>query len=106
SGRAAASTGRSRGSPPSTPIRTSATTAGCGKPSLPVRSRPLRGAEGSAPRWAGKRLPRPAGTPFGSADPNQLLVDELVRPVLPQLAPRAGALDAAERQLGAVRADD
>src|SRR6476619_4131142 len=71
-----------------------------------VRSRPPRGSDSSAPGWAGKRLPRPAGTPFGSADPDQLLVDELVRTVLAQLASRTGALDAAERQLGAVGADD
>src|SRR5690349_19073047 len=39
-------------------------------------------------------------------DPDQLLVDELVHAVAAELAAEARALDAAERQLGAVRADD
>src|SRR5262252_4188156 len=51
--------------------------------------------------------PPPGGTArCRSADPDQLLVDELVGAVLAELAAGAGALDAAERQLCAVRADD
>jgi hypothetical protein len=41
-----------------------------------------------------------------STDADQLLVDELVRPVAAELASEAGAFRAAERQLGTVCADD
>ena len=46
-----------------------------------------------------------AGVRVSAADPDQLLVDELVGAEAAELAAEAGALDAAERQLGAVGAD-
>src|SRR5215208_5288857 len=46
-----------------------------------------------------------AWTAGSAADPDQLLVDELVDAVAAQLAAEAGALDTAEGQLRAVGAD-
>src|SRR6185503_13225553 len=59
------------------------------------------------PRVTVRITSRERSLPAGrSADPDQLLVDELVRAVLPELAPPAGPLDAAEWELGTVGADD
>src|SRR3954471_19561578 len=93
-------------------------TGGCGRRQFPEQRRRERGSRpqalhAPAPRW--QRLAAPGGhdripgrewDDWLSADANELLVDELVSPVAAQLAAESGALDAAERKLWSIGADD
>src|SRR5215213_6338097 len=76
----------------------------------PAAGRPPPGADGRGGRDPPGRPPLPGaggrGGPGSAADADELLVDELVDAVAAELAAEAGALDAAERQLGAVGADE
>src|SRR3954469_22373724 len=72
-----------------------------------INSRPRAAISGAAcsssAHVSGSDFP---ATRARSADADQLLVDELVGPVAAELSSEAGALRAAERQLGTVCADD